>query len=366
MPSTPSTAGAAQVTATPSSTPAPSFTSFVLERVSRNPLLINETPRSVSPPSQQTAAATSLSPAQHLAKSAHDPAEEVPSIPSTLDAAQRAVITQASISGNAAALSPASASAATAVLQRVLIDVPLLPVGGCHLLPEMIWLYFIASAAAAKQLSSYRKALQLYDARQAPPSTGETAPLQGRQPHRTEATASTSDGEPPKETAAAAVDVFAASPLASSPADDQQHSDSGADASSSTGTACLLKTPEELSLSCTRDALQANMEQARVRLAGSRRELDRGLKKLRQILDSLRAYDAVPLAALQRQRQEAMRTLFTPVVVAPAGAWARDDANVCSDSAVLATNAAAAVSRGAPGVLGSASAVADRKRSREA
>ncbi|KAG5507888.1 hypothetical protein JIQ42_07179 [Leishmania sp. Namibia] len=349
MSSPPPTAGAARSTATPPSTPDPSFTSFVLERVSRNPFLINETPRSLRPPSPQTAA------------------EDAPLIPSTLDAAQRAVIAQASISGSVTTSIPASAStsAATAVLQRALIDAPLLPVGGCHLLHELVWPHLLASAEAAKQLSNYRKALQLYDARQALSTTDTNAPLQGQQPHRTEATSLTTDSELKKTVAGAAADIFAASPLASPLTDDQHQSNQGVGASLSTGTAGLLRTPEELSQSWTRDALQANMEQALTRLTGSRRELQRGLKKLRRILDGLRAYDVVPFDELEARRQEAVRNLFTPVVVATAGDCARENGNMRSDHAVLATEVAAAAARGTSTVLGSADAVADRKRPRE-
>ncbi|KAG5486583.1 hypothetical protein CUR178_07950 [Leishmania enriettii] len=368
MSSPPPTAGAARSTATPPSTPDPSFTSFVLERVSRNPFLINETPRSLRPPSPQTAAITPLSPAQHLAKSVRDPKEDAPLIPSTLDAAQRAVIAQASISGSVTTSIPASAStsAATAVLQRALVDAPLLPLGGCHLLHELVWPHLLASAEAAKQLNSYRKALQLYDARQAISTTGTNAPLQGQQPHRTEATSLTTDGELKKTVAGAAADIFAASPLASPLTDDQHQSNQGVGASLSTGNSALLRTPEELSQSCTRDALQANMEQALTRLTGSRRELQRGLKKLRRILDGLLAYDAVPFAELEARRLEAVRNLFTPVVVATAGDCGRENGNMHSDHAVLATEVAAAAAWGTPPVLGNADAVADRKRPREA
>lgn len=289
-------------------------------------------------------------------------------MPSALDAAQRTVIAQASASGTAATSSPASALAVTAVLQRALVDAPLLPVGGCHLLHEHVWAHLLASAEAAKQVGCYRKALQLYKARQAQSRTGLNAPLeeqQRQQPQtpRTKATASTCDVALSHTTRGAAVDLFAASPLASSPTDNQQRSyQSGAD---------LLQTPEELSLALTEDALQANMEQALTRLAGSREELQRGLARLRRLLDGLRAYDAVPFEELARQEQETIRRLFTPVAaaaaaVAAADGSARSNTDRSSSGTVLAMGAASSVERGAPAVLGEASTVADRKRGREA
>ncbi|TPP52365.1 hypothetical protein CGC20_15655 [Leishmania donovani] len=341
MSSLSSAAGVMKSIAPTASAPEPSFASFVLERVSRNPFLIGETPRSLRPPPSQPAAT-----------------EDALSIPSALDAAQRAVIAQASTSGTAATSSPASALAVTAVLQRALIDAPLLPVGGCHLLHEHVWTHFLASAEAAKQVGCYRKALQLCKVRQAEPGTGVNAPLQEQpQAPRTEATASTCDGALSSTTRGAAVDLFAASPLASSPTDNQQRSYQGG--------VGLLQTPEELSLALTEDALQANIEQALTRLAGSREELQRGLAKLRRLLDGLRAYDAVPFEELARQEQEAVRRLFAPVAATAADGSARSNTDTSSSSAVLATGAAAAVERVAQAVLGEANMLADRKRSRE-
>ncbi|CAC22704.1 conserved hypothetical protein [Leishmania major strain Friedlin] len=345
MSSLSSAAGVVSSTAPPASAPEPSFASYVLERVSRNPFLIGETPRSLRPPPSQPAAT-----------------DDAPSIPSALDAAQRAVIAQASTSGAAATSSPASALAVTAVLQRALVDAPLLPVGGCHLLHEHVWTPFLASAEAAKQVGCYRKALQLYKAGQAESGTGVNAPLQQQQQQqqasRTEATASARDGALSSTARGAAVDLFAASPLATSPTDHQQRSYQGG--------VGVLQTPEELSLALTEDALQANMDQALARLVGSREELQRGLAKLRQLLDGLRAYDAVPFEELAQQEQAKVRRLFAPVAAAAADGSARSNTNTSSSGVVLATGAAAAVERGAPAVLGEANTLANRKRSREA
>ncbi|GET85659.1 hypothetical protein, conserved [Leishmania tarentolae] len=324
-------------TAPPASSPEPSFASFILERVSRNPFLVGETPRSLRPASSQTAAT-----------------EDAPSIPSVVDAAQRAVIAQASTSGTAATSSPASALAVTAVLQRALIDAPLLPVGSCHLLHELVWTNFLESAKASKQVGVYRRALQLYHARQAQAST--TAPLQDQQP-RTEMATSAHDGVLRNTTRGAAVDLFAASPLASSPTDSQQQSDQG--------SAGLLQTPEELSLALAGDVLQANMEQALMRLAASRKELQRGLAKLRRLLDGLRAYDAVPFEELARQEQKTISHLFTAVEAVPADGGAHSKSNRSRSDTVLAADADAIVDSGASAVLGEANSVAYRKRSRE-
>ncbi|KAG5511648.1 hypothetical protein JKF63_07245 [Porcisia hertigi] len=347
----PSAAGAARSSAASTSTPAPSFSAFVLERVSRNPFMISETPRS-----------------QHPDLTSGDMTEDVATTPTTLDATQRLAIAQTSILGSAATSNPASALAVTAVLQRVLVDTPLLPIGGCHLLHEIVWPHFLCSAEAAKQVGCYRKALQLHDARQLLSNADSTASLQEQQAPRTEtASSSTSDGELSKTKGRAAVDIFTASPLASSPADGQQWRGEGDGSSLSPGTASPLQTPEELSLTLTRSTLEARMEQARARLAASRKELQRGLTKIRRLLDGLRAYDAVPLAELARQQQETTRALFTPVAMRRMGDAPTKNGNSSSSCGVLAVDAAAVVMpQGAPVVLGEANAVVDRKRSREA
>ncbi|KAI5689032.1 hypothetical protein MNV84_00447 [Leishmania braziliensis] len=372
MSSSPCAAGAVLSTAASASTSAPSFASFVLERVSRNPFLIGETPWSLRPPPPHPEATSASPPAQHVAKSPRDATEDASSLPSTLDPAQRAVIAQACIAGTAATSNPASTLAVTAVLQRALIDAPLLPVGGCHLLHELVWPHFLASAEAAKQVFCYRKALQLCDARQAQPTTDSNVPLPEQKPpqssHCTEVTSSTSDGELEKKANGAAVDLFAASPLAVSSTDDQQWSNQGAGALPSSGAASLLQTPEELSLSSARDVLQARMGEALTRLAASREELQRGLTKLRQRLDGLHAYDAVPFAELAQQQEETMRSLFTPATLAVAGSSAKENSDTRRRNVLLTADAAAAaasVARGASAVLGEADAVTDRKRLRE-
>ncbi|KPI84392.1 hypothetical protein ABL78_6553 [Leptomonas seymouri] len=278
---------AAPTLATPTSTTG--FTAFVLDRVAHNPFLIGETPRSLSAASGGVAAAT-------------------------LDPAQRAVLLHPAVPTN----DTASATAVTSLLQRALVDAPLLPTGGSHLLHEHVWSNFVACAEAAKQVGCYKKALQLSAAR----ASREAEPTPGKE-SGSGADVNTSDaGDDPSRVKGA----LGLPPLASDPkpADSPQPPLSLPSASSSSSpqagnsnSANSLLSPEELSVSFAPDVLQTRLAQAQARLVEVKIALQRGLARLRRVAVSLHTYDATPIEELRRQRQATAQELVTPLKVLP-------------------------------------------------
>lgn len=284
--------------ATSSFTGTAAFSSFLLSRIASNPFLILEAPRSLTPATTPTA------------------------IPSTFDSAQRAFLLHppSSPASQSAHASPAagttapatSAAAVTALLQRALVDAPLLPVGGAHLLHELVWGNFVACAEAAKQVGCYQRALHLHDAR-AREETKET-----------EKAAGLSKGERD------------ATPLGSSPLSDSPFlsmlGDGGDGVSASSGASATgsLVNAEELSVSLAPELLRARLAQAQARLGEQRAVLQRGLRKLRRIAQDLHDYDAIPIAELRRQRQATVRELLAPVAVTTGSELPRGDESAVS------------------------------------
>ncbi|KPA75529.1 hypothetical protein ABB37_08421 [Leptomonas pyrrhocoris] len=261
------------------STSTSGFASFVLERVAHNPFLIHETPRSL----RLTGG--------------------VGGVPTTLDPDQRDVLLHADAPPNSAnaATAAVTAAAVTAVLQRALVDAPLLPVGGSHLLYELVWSNFVACAEAAKQVGCYKQALELHGARAMTAAAVAPAAATATSDAGVDTSSSTNDSSLVES-------VFGASPLVpgSQPASSPQG-----------GSGHSLFSPEELSTSIAPDVLHARLAQSQTRLAELKVELARSLAKMRCIAQDLDAYDATPIEELRRQREAATTALMTPVVVPP-------------------------------------------------
>lgn len=266
------------------------FSAFVLSRIASHPLLIHETPRSLAS------------------------ADTGSGVPSSLDAAQRALLGSAdaassgklpATSGLNSASSSSSSSntsaALTGLLQRALVDAPLLPNGGAHLLHELVSTPFMACAEAAKQVGCFRQALEL-QASATRTSSGDA-----------ETTAAAAAGNAMVE-GKAVEGTFEASPLASSPTAEAPPSSALGNDGSAVNEARV--TAAELSVSVTADVLRARLAQAETRLAEQKALLQRGLAKLRRTAQALQEVDAVAMSELRRRRQAAVRELLTPVTVA--------------------------------------------------
>ncbi|KAK7202062.1 hypothetical protein NESM_000274900 [Novymonas esmeraldas] len=294
--------------------PAASFQAFVLERVAHSPALISETAYSLASSTTASSTTTTTTATQH---SGAEAADVTTAAPRTTDAAQRAVIALAGATGSVATSNPASALAVTAVLQRAIVDAPLLPFGGSHLLHELVWSPFVVCAEAARQLGRDRAALRIAEGRLAAPGPDAGARAGGESAPAIHA---------PREAA-----------------EEARHADG------------VLKevAEEDLAACLPHAALLARVEQAQQRLCECRRDLRRGWVRLRRILADLQAYDAVPLATLTRQQQEDTRALFTSVVVGDVVS-----ATTTTRSTAADVVAAVPVADGGHGAL-------DRKRLRE-
>lgn len=132
------------------------FECFVLSRIARNPALISESPRGVagvnapspSPPSPSHGVSTLEAAhkkllAHFVSRSSFSSASS-PSAPPPREGAEAMSTTPS--------LSPAAAAASMTLLQRAIVDTPLLPLAGEHFLYEALLQPFITAAAAARQL----------------------------------------------------------------------------------------------------------------------------------------------------------------------------------------------------------------------
>ncbi|KAL7698839.1 hypothetical protein N2W54_001923 [Lotmaria passim] len=293
MPPLTSTSSTATATATAAAAVSTSpFAAFVLDRAAHNPFLINETPHSLngSSCSSGNGARTNV-------------------VPSTLDPAQRAVLLQPATTTPSAA----NAAAVTAILQRALVDTPLLPCGGAHTVHELVWPSFVACAEAARQVGCYATALALHDARAMSESAHDAnaATTAAQTPFAPTIRPEPSLAESPFGDSPLAIGSPAASPTSSSP---QGKSSS----ISSSNPARILLSPEELSVSLSRDLLVARHAQAQARLTELKVTLQRSVARLRRVAHDLHAYDAMTVAELRRQRQATMQELTTPVAAVEA------------------------------------------------